>query len=168
MSFNEFNEVKYMIEFKGELSEKNQKIMSNKIQRQPSITGGCVSSLILAVIVTVLMAEVDVIFAIGYIPCGFVIVVSFLPVPKKNWHLVCPQSVVIDDEGITSTGIKFSDYRLLSQIKRIDDCGDYYKFWFEFPHQSPYFLCQKDLIVQGSNEEFEEMFADKIVRKYKK
>lgn len=155
-----------MIEFRGELSKKNQKIM-NKIQRQTSIFAGCEASLVLAIIITVLMVKVDIICAFGYIICGFVIAFSFLPVPKKNWYLVCPQSVVIDDEGITSTGIKFSVYRLLSQIKRIDDCGDYYKFWFEFPHQSPYFLCQKDLIMQGSIEEFEEMFADKIVRKVK-
>lgn len=155
-----------MIEFKGQLSEKNQKEM-NKFQHKIGISSGCITALILGVVITVLTVKCDTVFAIAYIMCVLIAVLSSLPIPKKNWYIVCPETVRIDDDGITSIGVKFSQYRLLSQIKRIDDCGDYYRFWFDFPHQSPLFLCQKDLIVQGTIEEFEELFADKIVRKIK-
>lgn len=39
---------------------------------------------------------------------------------------------------------------------------------FEIPQESINCLCQKDLIVEGTIEEFEERFSEYIVRKTKK
>ena len=35
-----------------------------------------------------------------------------------------------------------------------------------FPSQWSNCICQKDLIIEGTIEEFEKLFEDKIVRKY--
>ena len=43
--------------------------------------------------------------------------------------------------------------------------GDFYKIYFYFPHKSNLFVCQKDLIIKGTKEEFEELFSAKIMRK---
>ena len=50
-------------------------------------------------------------------------------------------------------------------IKRVEDHGEWYYFVFCFGHISFSFICQKDLIVEGSIEEFEKIFKDLIVRK---
>lgn len=50
-------------------------------------------------------------------------------------------------------------------VKEVEDLGDSYRILFDFPGCSPMFLCQKDLITEGTIEDFEELFADKIVRK---
>ena len=44
----------------------------------------------------------------------------------------------------------------------------FYEFKFYGLAGSMFFICQKDLIVEGSIEEFEKLFEDKIVRKYEK
>ena len=49
--------------------------------------------------------------------------------------------------------------------KKVVDMGDWYKIYFYFPHKSNIFLCQKDLIVQGTIEEFENIMYGKIVPK---
>ena len=41
----------------------------------------------------------------------------------------------------------------------------YNKIFFIFPYKSQRFVCQKDLLVQGTIEEFEAVFEGKIVRK---
>ena len=54
--------------------------------------------------------------------------------------------------------LEFNLYSAFSQTK-------YYKIFFIFPYKSQRFVCQKDLLVQGTIEEFEAVFEGKIVRK---
>ena len=69
-------------------------------------------------------------------------------------------------DGVLSAEIgKRCDVRNINDIKKIVDYGDWYKIYFYFPHKSNAFICQKDLITQGTIEEFEEMFAGYIVKK---
>ena len=69
-------------------------------------------------------------------------------------------------DGVLSAEIgKRCDVRNINDIKKIVDYGDWYKIYFYFPHKSNAFICQKDLIMQGTIEEFEEMFAGYIVKK---
>ena len=44
------------------------------------------------------------------------------------------------------------------------DMGAWYKFKYNLTI-NVFTVCQKDLIVEGTIEEFEELFADKLVRK---
>ena len=55
--------------------------------------------------------------------------------------------------------------RTLDDIKVILDYGEFYDIIFYFPNKLLNCICQKDLIVQGTIKEFEELFEDKIVRK---
>lgn len=50
---------------------------------------------------------------------------------------------------------------MFDSIESVYDYGEYYHFW-----QGDMFLCQKSLIVQGTIEEFEKLFEEKIIRKY--
>lgn len=46
--------------------------------------------------------------------------------------------------------------------------GEFYDIIFYFSNKVLNCICQKDLIVEGTMEEFEKLFEDKIVRKYEK
>ena len=53
--------------------------------------------------------------------------------------------------------------REFQDVKNVIDKGDFYIINFYFPHTQ--MLCQKDLIIQGTIEEFEKIFEDYLVRK---
>ena len=42
--------------------------------------------------------------------------------------------------------------------------GEWYKFYFYFPHKSNMFICEKKSLVEGTIEKFEKEFQDKLVR----
>jgi len=153
-----------MIEFNGNLSENNKKIMG-KVQQKISSISGWITAVLFAIPITVFVVKDTPLFALGYLVCLLVGIASSVPIKKKYRELICPTNITIEDDIITSSGENFSQVRNIQDIKRIDDYDDYYRIWFHFPHQSQMFLCQKDLLVQGTIEEFEERFEDLIVRK---
>lgn len=53
---------------------------------------------------------------------------------------------------------------MLSAVKCVKDYGEWYHFEFNFSDRDMYFVCQKSLLTEGSIEEFESLFADKLMR----
>ena len=54
--------------------------------------------------------------------------------------------------------------RATEDVKKVLDYGEFYEFRFYFPWCFGV-ICQKDLLVEGTIEEFEQFFDGKIVRK---
>lgn len=156
-----------MIVFNGELSENNKKFLNRKM-KNVSIISTCILSIILVIPITLAVVFDDTIWAIAYIIIPALILFSVVPIPKKKWNTICPTEISINDETVIIHGETFHQEREISQLKRIIDFGDCYKMEFVFPHKSFSCLCQKNLIVKGTPEEFEERFADIIVRKAKR
>lgn len=156
-----------MIVFNGELSENNKKFLNRKM-KNVSIFSTCILSIILVIPITLAVVFDDIIWAIAYIIIPALILFSVVPIPKKKWNTICPTEISINDETVIIHGETFHQEREISQLKRIIDFGDCYKMEFVFPHKSFSCLCQKNLIVKGTLEEFEERFADIIVRKAKR
>mgnify|MGYP004563050023 CR=1 FL=1 len=156
-----------MIVFNGELSENNKKFLKRKM-KNVSIFSTCILSIILVIPITLAVVFDDIIWAIAYIIIPALILFSVVPIPKKKWNTICPTEISINDETVIIHGETFHQEREISQLKRIIDFGDCYKMEFVFPHKSFSCLCQKNLIVKGTLEEFEERFADIIVRKAKR
>ena len=76
------------------------------------------------------------------------------------------QVIIVDD---CSDG-KIVDFRYFpgmerENVKCIFDFGDWYHIVFKFPTKSIYCVCQKNLLEEGTIEEFETIFEGKIVRK---
>ncbi len=80
-----------------------------------------------------------------------------------------PEQIIIYDDIIETTGREKYCYKQLKlyDVKYVMDYGLYYVFIFYFPNLDRRFICQKDLITEGTIKEFEEIFKDKIVRKTK-
>ena len=86
-------------------------------------------------------------------------------VPQKDFDKFFPTSVRISNEGLELQGKEFDYTRDMVDVKKVYDYGEYYFITFYFPAKSQQFICQKDLLVSGTIEEFEGLFAGKIVRK---
>ena len=78
-----------------------------------------------------------------------------------------PNKIVIEQNEIYIEMNRGCVENSFEDIKEIIDWNSFYEIKFYFPNQFGLCFCQKDLIVEGTIEEFEELFKDKIVRKYK-
>ena len=94
-----------------------------------------------------------------------IIVLSFFPAFYKKVVEKVPKIIEIEDEFISGNSENNYFCKRLETVKCIIDVGDWYVFDFFFPHKNRYFVCQKDLLVEGSIEEFESLFKGKIKRK---
>ncbi len=95
----------------------------------------------------------------------FIPLLTRIPKSKKEKFEMTPKKIVIDEEYIVCTAVKYSESRLIEDVKTIIDYGDFYDINFPFGKVSEKFICQKDLMVKGTIEEFEKIFEGKIQRK---
>lgn len=89
-------------------------------------------------------------------------------VPKKKLlNLNIPTRVIISGDTISTLALGGKSpikTVSLSKIKKIIDAGDWYEIIFKHGNICNSWVCQKDLIVEGTIDEFEQLFHDKIVR----
>ena len=99
---------------------------------------------------------------VGAIVVGVVIIVVCL----VSW--VVPVLVEIDDVYIMAT-YRDKGYRTrkIEHVEKVIDKGAFYVFKFNSTNGWGNCICQKDLMVEGTIEQFEEMFKEKIIRKTK-
>jgi len=112
---------------------------------------------------------IALIISIGTIfwACIFGVILMRFGNPKNYIDKVIPTTITIEKDKIERVGLE--NYRIfdLTDIKEVWDMGSFYAVIFYFPNNKDRrFVCQKDLIVEGTIEEFEKLFEDKIVRKY--
>ncbi len=100
------------------------------------------------------------IFAI--LPFVMLVLFSLIRPSKKSYGMIFPNRIVIKNSVIISEGKKFCYECPISEIKKIIDMGEWYHIFFNFKYRNKRFICQKDLIIEGSIEKFEEIFVDKI------
>ena len=93
------------------------------------------------------------------------IALCFLRSPKKDLGLYAPTTVIIDPQtqDLICESDKFHEESAFSLVDEVWDWGE----WYEIRANGSFghFFCQKDLLVQGTLEEFEALFADKIIKK---
>ena len=97
--------------------------------------------------------------------CAMFVVVPLLariPQSKKERMSLTPKKIVIDGESLTCVADKYVESKLVDDVKRVRDFGEFYEIVFPFGKMSEKFICQKDLLTKGSIEEFEKLFAEKI------
>lgn len=75
-----------------------------------------------------------------------------------------PYKITIENELIFAKYKEIENSGEVLNVKRVIDYGNFYDIVF-YSHRWRTCICQKDLIVKGTIEEFEQIFEDKIVRK---
>ena len=90
-----------------------------------------------------------------------------IPKRKKEKIKYNPYRICIEDGYITCYTKIQEESRNLEDVKRVEDHGEWYYLVFPVGKTSTSFVCQKDLLVKGTIEEFEKLFENKIVCKVK-
>lgn len=101
-------------------------------------------------------------FFAGIFMC--VILFTFIPKRKTERKKITPKRIVVTNEYMVCVAEKYTETRLLSDVKMVIDFGAYYEIRFPLGKLSDKFICQKDLIKDGTIHEFEALFVDKITR----
>lgn len=160
-----------MIEFSGEISRKAKQYITNELRKLAPIIVFFGMWWLVAMAIW-LGYETnrwnDVYVGIAFIVVLYIVLtvgIIFIHNTKHN-EGTYPILVRIEGEEIFTQSQKdeFYWFRRIDGVKKVIDTGEFYYLKFHFPFNR-YCLCQKDLITQGTIEEFEEIFADRIVRK---
>lgn len=154
-----------MIEFNGYLTGTSQKFFCKQIVKlqQKIILFTLIPIFIILMIVFYLMFDVIALYP-EVIISEIILSALALLLPniqtKKEKEKITPQKVYIDGDMIVSKSNAAVDTRFMKDVKEVRDYGEFY--YFVFKAYSYRFVCQKNLLTQGSLEEFENLFAGKI------
>lgn len=157
-----------MIEFNGELTGKCKKFLIKEQIKSQTVASLIVTFIFL--VPTILIAiqwgpKVLAFFALNLL----MVIFSLLPPSKKAQEVFMPRCVFFDfeEETVVYQNLRNEEqFRMISSIEQILDFGEWYYLKFEYSDRAPYFVCQKSLITQGTIEEFERVFGERIVIKY--
>lgn len=147
-----------------------------KKQKRGSILAALITALLFfipAVIIGVMWYNnfIAVMISIGLTAFSFLFLICFSrwDSPLNGFYKSIPENIIIDSKQsiIETSGITEYCYKSVNfdEIKEILDLETFYEIKFYGHAGSMFFICQKDLIVEGTIEEFEQLFEDKIVRK---
>lgn len=150
-----------MIEFKGKVTSKNA------IKSQ-----GCMLKAIFIISVAIAMLLMLILLGAAWFFRTLilimmpVVIIGIIVIPNKHIALL-PERLFIDtDERTIISQIKGMNeaFKALDDVTKVEDHGDYYAFYFGNRVSGLGFIAQKDLITQGTIEEFEEIFEEVLVR----
>lgn len=86
-----------------------------------------------------------------------------LPKSRKEKKSITPKRIYTDGETIVCVADKYTEAKMISDVKIVKDYGVFYELVFPFGNLSDKFICQKELLTKGTLQEFEELFESKIV-----
>lgn len=154
-----------MIEFKGNLSEHTLKFYHKRFIKENLSS----SMFFFVMCIPACTFLFSFIMPLKYIVCIvfpiFFLVAILLPYLKLKLSKdrLVPEHITINDGVIICVKDKFTDSLNIEQIKAVKDYGEYYTLTVAgFFRPSAHLICQKDLLTQGTIEEFEALFTDKI------
>lgn len=165
----------FLIVFEGDVCEESRRWLSNHI-RIGVVFAFTFSGIIVSIPFWVLcINNSDWLYMLFLIPCylpGPLLITIIVLFPNKTKQPPPIYVAIIKDTMIAKVKINNGSIikygNSVEHVKKVIDFGDWYFISFHIFHKNPSFICQKDLIKEGTIEEFEELFKDKIVRKKQK
>lgn len=154
-----------MIKYQGEINQNNKKVILKRQALLSLAISLTIATLLGIVVIIFCLLSKNYIFLILLLLFYLIAVLAALPPSKNKYDLIFPNAVVILDDTITSYSDKFEYSRHLTQVKKVIDYKEFYQIHFVFPYKNLTFICQKNLLVNGTIADFEKIFEGKIVRK---
>ena len=156
-----------MIEFTGYLTGAAEKAFIKR-QRKTSLTilGVMVPlSLPTTFFVSVyLLRDIRILYAILAVLLLWG-VIAIIPKGKKEHMSYLPKRIYVEETHIVCITENDSTSKLISDVKKVIDYGEYYILYFPFGKSYDGFICQKNLLTKGSLEAFESLFEGKLIKK---
>ena len=149
-----------MIVFEGKVDKNIRKFLLMRI-----LFGVVIANIIAIIILgipAIMLAIYENIFILLLIVFGGVILSILFSFFNLSYNM--PYNITIENELIFGKYKENEKFGEILNVKQVTDYGDFYDIVFYSPRWRSC-ICQKDLIVQGTIEEFEEKFKDKIIRK---
>ena len=87
-----------------------------------------------------------------------------LLISKKSQEHMNLKKVVIKDNVIKGITDEMTVHNNISNVIEVRDFEDYYEIVFPAIYIFSVYICQKNLLIKGTLEDFEALFEDKIVR----
>ncbi len=165
-----------MIEFNGQITQQNQIDRLKRVSKVETILFITAPIALWVIGITVgLVFEFLQDIWLEMLICSIIIWVCALLnkiIPQKRLmrFRLSPHIIITDEElslELENRGEKVWRKRKLSKVKKVLDSGEVYYIIFKFGDITSAWTCQKDNIVNGTIEEFEKLFEDKIQRKIK-
>lgn len=86
------------------------------------------------------------------------------PLVRFNYHITINNEEIVCADNVSKKTRK----KQLKQIRKVIDAGECYYVIYKWGEITNCIICQKDLIREGTIEEFEELFKGKIVKEKEK
>lgn len=158
-----------MIEFNGYISGNTEK----HFWKKQAILGQNIM-LISMLLCFPLPIVISIEFNNYYFLVAYLLIMLIMPllcrIPKRKKEKIkyTPYRVYIEDGYITCCTKVQTEIKSLEDVKLVYDFGEWYSFVFPVGKKSNNFICQKNLLVKGTLEEFESIFRNKLVDKKNK
>ena len=151
-----------MIVFEGQISGKCKEGVLRKGAKN-SFIGGLITSILFAIPTVVLALKIDLIillFFLVIIPFPFL---AAIPPKEKYYPMIFPSKVTIDTQTgrMTTQSSQFYAESSIGEVVKVSDEGEWYLIYVK--SKDGRFICQKDLLTNGTLDEFEKKFKDKLV-----
>lgn len=151
-----------MIVFEGQISGKCKEGVLRKGAKN-SFIGGLITSILFAIPTVVLALKIDLIillFFLVIIPFPFL---AAIPPKEKYYPTIFPSKVTIDTQTgrMTTQSSQFYAESSIGEVVKVSDEGEWYLIYVK--SKEGRFICQKDLLTNGTLDEFEKKFKDKLV-----
>ena len=158
-----------MIKFQGEISSKCLKYITRCNAKFAHI-GGFIGGIILGIPISVAVFTIHWGFSIicFLLFCVVLPLLGGIAPTKKDLGYLVPSIVIVnsDTQEIVCESDKFHIESSFSLVTEVWDFGEWYDIRTEV--DAGKFICDKSLICEGTLEEFESLFAGKIIKKHKK
>lgn len=160
-------EVKIMIEFNGYLTDDTEKYFYRKtVKFGQFIIVTSMALLLPGAIALAFYVGFDIFLKIFGGISAVLLITTIIPKSKKGRHAYTPKRIFTDGESITCISDKYAETKFIEDAKIVYDKGEFYDIIFPIGNYSEKFVCQKNLLVKGTIEEFEALFEGKIERRY--
>lgn len=152
-----------MIVFEGQISGKCKKDVLRR-SAKISFIGGLITSIIFAIPTVVLALKIDLIFFLFFlvlIPFPFL---AAIPPKEKYYPVTFPSKITIDTRTgeMIAQSSQFYAESSIAEVVKVLDKGEWYLIYVE--SKDGRFICQKNLLTNGTLDEFEKIFRDKIIK----
>lgn len=159
-----------MIEFSGRLSEKSIADMAKTMRIKDTLV--CTIALIVTSLITWLLVAFKILEPISFLAIVVIALIFAITIvaPFRSAVFRITKKITIDVDNILIEAPELRDSFLpknksVHKVKRVVDVGDCYYIIFGLSGINHFWICQKDLIVKGTLDEFEKIFEKRIVRK---
>ncbi len=147
-----------MVRFEGQLNEECKKFL----KRQKFFAA--VVSIAFSFTTT---APIIIVFALAvtkWIFLCLILLLAFFIYQYYYDRMGYPISIIVDQDYVKGIGEKqYQEYSTsIEKVVEVIDMGSWFRIKLDFKINM-FLICQKDLLVEGTLEEFEEIFKDKLV-----